>query len=1189
MRTISKITLSLVCASVLLSATNSLAQANDKVYSVINLHNAKAENPNIDGTGVVVGVVDSVFNTKNPIIQNKLIKSINNIIDPNRFAGEDLVVKTHGTKVSSLIVGDSAEFKGVANGATFYGLAYLNPDSLYTGDIKADVQKMIDSGVKVINHSYNLPVFSLINRWWVDGLESIYVSIDSVIAIDQSGFQELTNDSLDLQRAQALAELSKNQGILNIVGVGNDGFSSPGADAILASYDEGYRGFLAVGGLNAQKVTIKDGNITIDGITEADRTAATNKWSQGTGDKSGVILNELIAKQGIYTSSNFFANSASLYGIMAPAQNVEVANGGYGYPYYDASIPGTVMNNSDTVISSGTSFSTPLVSGVAALVEQKFPFLDGSQIADILLTTANKNVTTPKLVVTKNTGKTGSSEFYSIFYIDNEVPKNGNDINWEQVKKDLAEAGFKADENDNGVAEYIVKNLLKSDADVSSGLKANSVAVMKLSKEDFIGSGILDASKALKGLAALNINRLNPSDIENFENKNYGFYTIDTKGLNGTFTNNIDEIKWDDKYHLNDAKNSLKSDDRVNANLSTLQAGFIKTGDGNLTFSQNTLNYFGPTIARGGILEFDRVTANNSALYADNGGQILISGETNANKNLYAINGGLATISGTLASGHVFARNGGIIGGNGIIRQNLTNESGIVIPGGAGQIGVLNINGTYTQNQSASLHINFNNQANSDINATSYDIKGGNLVYIPLSGQFFYDGQEIVIDFATLDNSGNLDKFTQISVQDTSTLNFELKDNNQTSNENTANSTSKNTIIVEVKEDAYKPSESPTEVDEAVSSALLEIRTSSNLSQSYQNFFGNLDSASSERKNEILSSVNPVDTLTSTKNTINNQNNLILNNLSSLTSSISGTTKIANIAKNSQLALINSGMADNMVYDILKSYNAALSKSEISSKISYSYSKGDDYNTNRYSVDLGAKKWVSDDVKLGAFLNYSHQKGDYEFSQTTNKLISVGLNGLKDFGYLNLLASVDVGMGFNDMSRYILASSDELKADYNSYFVSTGLGLSKDFVINDSFTLTPISMLNYIYSKQDGFEESGAILAKGYKDISINTLNLSLGGNIAYNIATQNNLFATLNGFAFYTRRLNGDSFSSTEYFVDAGNLWTQRTKLNTDSVYFGADANIEKGNKFINFLVSSEITKDEYSVNTAIRAGIRF
>ena len=151
MKKISKITLSLVCASVLLSATNSLAQANNKVYSVINLHNAKAENPNIDGTGVVVGVVDSVFNTKNPIIQNKLIKSINNIIDPNRFVGEDLVVKTHGTQVSSLIVGNSSDLMGVANGAKYYGLAYLNPSPLYSGDIKADIQKIAELKMPDLN------------------------------------------------------------------------------------------------------------------------------------------------------------------------------------------------------------------------------------------------------------------------------------------------------------------------------------------------------------------------------------------------------------------------------------------------------------------------------------------------------------------------------------------------------------------------------------------------------------------------------------------------------------------------------------------------------------------------------------------------------------------------------------------------------------------------------------------------------------------------------------------------------------------------------------------------------------------------------------------------------------------------------------------------------------------------------
>ncbi|MDY6135553.1 S8 family serine peptidase, partial [Campylobacter lanienae] len=667
MKKISKITLSLVCASVLLSATNSLAQANEKAYNVINLTKAKQENPNINGTGVVVGVVDSVFNTQNPIIQNKLINSINNTIDPNRFSGSDKITMLHGTQVSSLIVGNSSDLMGVANGATFYGLAYLNPSPLYTGDIKTDIQKMIDSGVKVINHSYVSNGFALINRKWDNGLEPIVPNqqnSQNSSAISYDEFQKLTQSDISLQRAQALAELSKEQGILNIVGVGNDGFSSPRANSVLPSYDESYRGLLAVGGLNADKITIQDGKITIGGITDDEWKAAADKWSEGTGDKkSGIILNELITKQGIYTYSNFFKGGASLYGIMAPAQNIVTANGRYGYTYYDADSKEIKTDLTTTITDSGTSFAAPLVSGVAALVEQKFPFLNGSQIGDILLTTANKNVTTPKLVVTRNTGTTGTAEFYSIFYIDHEVPtNNGGDINWNQVKQDLAEAGFKSSDNSNGVAEYIVKNLLKSNADADANKTANSAAVMKLSKEDFIGSGILDAQKALKGLAALNINRLNPSDIENFENKNYGFYTINTKGLNGTFTNSIDEIKWDNKYHLNDAKNSLKNDNRVNTDLANLNAGFIKTGNGKLTFSQNTLNYSGPTIARGGILEFDRVTANNSALYADKGGKILISGDTtNAQKNLYAINGGEVQISGTLSSGNVYALNGGIV------------------------------------------------------------------------------------------------------------------------------------------------------------------------------------------------------------------------------------------------------------------------------------------------------------------------------------------------------------------------------------------------------------------------------------------------------------------------------------------------------------------------------------------------
>ncbi|RAZ60633.1 S8 family peptidase, partial [Campylobacter hyointestinalis] len=617
MNKISKITFSLVCATVLLSNANASTQANEVADKLINLDKARQENPNLNGSGIVVGVVDSVFNTNNPILKDKLIGSINNNIDSERF-GSHKSTMLHGTQVASLIVGNGDELKGVANGAKYYGLAYLNPSPSYNGNLKADVEKMIQSGVKVINHSYVSDGFALINRKWDDGLEFIDKSNQNSNAISYAEFQKLVQSDISLKRAQILAELSKQYGILNVVGIGNDGFISPRANSILPSYDESYRGLLAVGGVNADKIsTQNDGKFKISGIAEEDWKAVAGKWSGGSGDKREIILNELITKQGIFSYSNLFKGGASLYGVVAPAQNLTTANGRYNYKYYE---DGEKIDKELTINnSSGTSFAAPFVSGVAALVEQKFPFLKGSQIADLILTTANTNVTLPELIVTKNVGKTGTANFYSVFYITKDVPKNGNDVNLDKVEQDLINAGFKTSDSDSTIAKYIIDNLLKSNADVSSKDKTYPISVVKLSKEDFIGSGILDAQKALNGLAALNINRLNPSDIENFNNKYYGFYTIDTNGLNGTFTNDIDEIKWDDTYHLNDATNSLKSDDRVKSNLSTLQAGFIKTGDGTLKFSENTLRYNGPTIARGGILEFDSVTAENSDLYADNG------------------------------------------------------------------------------------------------------------------------------------------------------------------------------------------------------------------------------------------------------------------------------------------------------------------------------------------------------------------------------------------------------------------------------------------------------------------------------------------------------------------------------------------------------------------------------------------
>lgn len=41
----------------------------------------------------------------------------------------------------------------------------------------------------------------------------------------------------------------------------------------------------------------------------------------------------------------------------------------------------------------GTSMAAPIVTGVGALVQEAFPYLSGKQIGDVLLSTANSNIT----------------------------------------------------------------------------------------------------------------------------------------------------------------------------------------------------------------------------------------------------------------------------------------------------------------------------------------------------------------------------------------------------------------------------------------------------------------------------------------------------------------------------------------------------------------------------------------------------------------------------------------------------------------------------------------------------------------------------------------------------------------------------------------------------------------------------
>lgn len=171
--------------------------------------------------------------------------------------------------------------------------------------------------------------------------------------------------------ANDMMRLSKDKGVLNVFAAGNEGILSPALHAILPSYDESLRAWLAVGALDANEITL-----------ESDGTL-------------------IIKSQGLADFSNGF-KGATNFSLVAAGVNINNVDS---------------STNDKFTKKSGTSMAAPMVSGTAALVKQNFPFLDGKQIADILLSTANKNYKAPKFTVKQVTDGTNQPKFsYCVYF-----------------------------------------------------------------------------------------------------------------------------------------------------------------------------------------------------------------------------------------------------------------------------------------------------------------------------------------------------------------------------------------------------------------------------------------------------------------------------------------------------------------------------------------------------------------------------------------------------------------------------------------------------------------------------------------------------------------------------------------------------------------------------------------------------
>ena len=552
----------------------------------------------------------------------------------------------------------------------------------------------------------------------------------------------------------------------------------------------------------------------------------------------------------------------------------------------------------------GTSQAAPAVSGVAALLAEKFPFLNGKQLADFILTTANKDFTAPKVIYKYNT----NTGLYDIIYIDSEIPKIGGANDKAQILKDLR-AAYVIFTEDN------YKN-------------AN---VIKMSKDEVFGQGIVDALAALRGLAVIDINRLGESDIKTFNGTQAAFYTLDTKGHNALFENDISQRTWDAKYQNSSVQAQL------GAKMKNLNAGLIKTGAGTLSISGN-LNYLGDTIVENGELRLLGKGAAKARMMSENSAKI-----SSQNSNALSVAGSvLVQKQGTLSTSE-----------NVNIAKDLDNEG--VVNVGLNAPSLLSVGGKYSQKQNATLKLSFfaDTGVNSALKATTYDIKGGTLIYKPLSASIAE--RTLVLDLQGLENE--FAKFTTITLDNSGyALKYELLGDNKT-------------LRISGKPNAYADFDGANESLASV----LRAMSGANINDAYQNFFRDLNAMNFNDYKTTLQSLD----------------------------------EKANLEQNEQILLSQS---KNTLENVLELQNAS---TQWLLKPHFSVIKSKDTNANRIGTSIYANK-INPLSTFSAFLHYDTLSS--KASQKVNsQSLSVGVGAKQAMQGFGLFGGASVGGTLNSV------------------------------------------------------------------------------------------------------------------------------------------------------------------------------
>ena len=600
------------------------AQANKNgALDIINAAAAYAKG--YTGKGVTVGVTDvGIVNFSHTEFSGKTGSGV--VFDGLESSDVPLTWEAvyHPTHVAGIAAADK-------NGFGMHGVAY-DADIASSSTIKHYYgDGFFESGSSFYDNYLTNPDIKIINNSWGD-----YNNYLSNVQ-NEEDFNEII-EYLQSDIASFEIEKAVNNDKLLVFSAGNDG-------KLAAAFENNLDVLTSDKAFNDNIIT----------VTAAKANSFTKNQNGGFNVKSDGIA--------IFSNLAMYNEDTTL---SAPGWNIISANADFAASgeYYSYSY--------------GTSMAAPIVTGVGALVQQAFPYLSGKQIGDVLLSTANSNITNSSgYFMTSQYGKDDKGEAYAYVNVYYMGPGVKND---EEIKDDVLNYYENNPESGSWITYFDAiydtfysvsgnKWWLENALNKKNGAILEVNAYYNVPLDVIFGQGIVDAGKAVNGLGAINVRRLDKSDISEIytiagskDKTAQALYKVDTQGYNSIWSNDISEIRagyiaenplGDDSdikdlhdrwvfYTTNSFDDNPVDSENYNwmvkhymdqynqqvaaSGLAGLHAGLYKTGDGILALTGNN-TYKGASIAAGGTLQIDGSVAGDA--YSEGAGTIAGSGIIN--------------------------------------------------------------------------------------------------------------------------------------------------------------------------------------------------------------------------------------------------------------------------------------------------------------------------------------------------------------------------------------------------------------------------------------------------------------------------------------------------------------------------------------------------------------------------------